>query len=105
MYQDFKTGFTISLSLNRVGDRIYVVGDVNNPTLYEKGRTVFDIQISKTMAKNKLELRLNAKDIFHQNLVFYYDEDLNGKFNSGKDLVVMNRNFGIEFSFSCAYKF
>jgi hypothetical protein len=105
MYQDFKTGFTISLSLNRVGDRIYVVGDIQNPTLYEKGRTVFDVQVSKTMVKNKLELRLNAKDIFYQNLIFYYDEDKNGRFNNGKDLIVMNRNFGIEFSFSAVYKF
>ncbi len=105
MYQDFKSGTTVSLSLNRVGDRIYIVGDINNPTLYEKGRTAFDIQISKNLYKNKLELRLNMKDIFHQNLIFYYDQDFDGKYSSNKDLVVMSRNFGTEFSVSGVYKF
>ena len=104
-YQDLKKGYALTLSANSIGDRISIVGNVNEPSLWEKGRTVVDFQVSKTFLKGKGEIRLNAKDIFVQELMFYNDLDNNQKYNSDKDLKIMSRNFGNEFSASFSYKF
>lgn len=104
-YQDIKKGYALTLSANSIGDRISIVGNVNEPSLWEKGRTVVDFQVSKTFFKGKGEIRLNAKDIFVQDLIFYNDMDNNQKYESGKDLKVISRNFGNEFSASFSYKF
>ena len=104
-YQNFEKEFSVSLNCNSVGDRISIVGNVNEPDLWEKGRTVFDLQLAKSFKKGKWEVRLNAKDILVQDLVFYNDLNKNKKFDQDADLIIFNRNFGREFSISAAYKF
>lgn len=104
-YQNSKKGYSMNLSCNSVGDRISIVGNINEPSLWEKGRTVIDFQVSKTFLKNKLEVRLNAKDIFVQDLVFYNDLNNNYQYDKDSDLKIISRNFGNEFSFSASYKF
>jgi hypothetical protein len=66
---------------------------------------VVDLQFSKTFLKNKLEVRLNAKDIFVQDLIFYNDLNNNYQYDKDSDLKIFSRNFGNEFSLSAAYKF
>jgi hypothetical protein len=105
-YVDIQKGYALTLSLNSVGDRISIVGNVNEPSLWEKGRTVVDLQISKNFLKVKVEIRLNAKDILVQDLLFYNDLDNNQNDKDSKDLKIISRNFGNEFSASfCSYKF
>lgn len=104
-YQNTKKGYSATLSCNSVGDRISIVGNINEPSLWEKGRTVVDFQVSKTFLKNKLEVRLNAKDIFVQDLIFYNDLNNNYQYDKDTDLKIISRNFGNEFSFSASYKF
>jgi hypothetical protein len=55
--------------------------------------------------KNKLEIRLNVKDVFAQKLVFYNDLDNNKRFNENPDLKIISRNYGQEVSFNISYKF
>jgi hypothetical protein len=95
----------LTLSANSIGDRISIVGNINEPSLWEKGRTVVDFQISKTFFKGKGEIRLNAKDIFVQDLIFYNDLNDNQQYDKDKDLKIISRNFGNEFSASFSYKF
>jgi hypothetical protein len=104
-YVNPKSGYSATISLNSVGDRISIVGNVNEPSLWEQGRTVIDLQLSKTFLKKKLEIRLNAKDILVQDLLFYNDLNNNGQYDKDSDLKIISRNFGNEFSFSAAYKF
>ncbi len=104
-YVDPKSGLGATLSINSVGDRISIVGNVNEPSLWEQGRTTVDLQLSKTFLNKKLEIRLNAKDILVQDLVFYNDLNNNSQFDSSSDFKIISRNFGNEFSFSAAYKF
>ena len=104
-YVNPKSGYSATVSLNSVGDRISIVGNVNEPSLWEQGRTVIDLQLSKTFLKKKLEIRLNAKDILVQDLLFYNDLNNNGQYDKDSDLKIISRNFGNEFSFSAAYKF
>lgn len=51
MYQNNDKGCTFSVSANRVGQRIYIVGNVNEPNLWENGRTVIDFQVGKSLLK------------------------------------------------------
>lgn len=104
-YQNYKNGLSATLSANRVGDRISIVGNVIEPDLWEKGRTVLDLQIGKIFLKNKLDIRLNIKDILVQDQIFYNDMDKNQKYNSDKDYIIISRNFGNEISINIGYKF
>jgi hypothetical protein len=78
-FNDDKFGFSTTISANRVGDRILVKGtlDPNGArsvfNLVEKGRTVIDFQVAKLFLKNKLELKLNVKDLLAQDFILYSD--------------------------------
>ena len=103
-YSDEKLGLSSTFTVNRVGDRLSVAGNYLVPELYEKARTVLDFQLVKTLMKNKLELKFNAKDILAQELQFYVDVDASRSFTE------TDQNFSTTimpkvFSFSATYKF
>jgi TonB-dependent receptor len=103
-FNDEKTGFSSTLSVNRVGDRLSIAGNYLVPELYEKARTVVDFQLAKYFLKNTLEIKFNARDILAQDLKFYNDLDISRSFTDG------DQNFSITrvpkiFSFNVTYKF
>ncbi len=124
-----ENGFTISLNINRVGNRIAVVGNTEaEPTLWEKSRTLLDGQISKTFFQKKLEIKFNAQNLLNQDLLFYQNKDgikadkisgFNGVVNSvftgdsqnknGYDSkiddVIWSTKFGQTFSLTMTYSF
>jgi outer membrane receptor protein involved in Fe transport len=131
MYVDPITDMTATVSLNRVGNRVFVVGNINEPDIWEKARTFFDIQLAKSFYNNKLEVKINAQNIFAQNQIFYQNDfnaekslneeqhkiksivngivvgdkqNLNG-FNPAIDNVIWQTNFGRVFSIAASYKF
>ncbi|MBL7935207.1 MAG: TonB-dependent receptor, partial [Bacteroidia bacterium] len=79
-YIDSDYDFGISLSYNYVGKRIVIVGDINEPNIWENPRHVLDLQLSKTI-KNKFEIKLNVRDALAQNIIYYQDINKNGKFD------------------------
>ncbi len=81
IYEDEKLGLSSALSLNSVGDRIFIVGTEVSPNIYEKARTVADLQIVKSLVHNKLELKFNVRDILGRPLYFYFDVDQDKKFS------------------------
>lgn len=87
-YWDEAKKFNVSLMANRVGQRISVVGSVNQfgnedePTLWENGRTVIDLSLTKSFLKEKLEVRLTGRDLLAQRQYFYWDLNGNGKLDS-----------------------
>lgn len=87
-YLDKKRGYSLSFFLNRVGQRIYMVGNILEPTIWENGRTVIDMQITKSLFKNKLELKFSVKDLLAQNQNFYMDKKENGRFDKNDDLLI-----------------
>ena len=80
-YEDEKLGLSSTVSLNRVGDRIFIVGTEVQPNIYEKSRTVVDLQIAKFFLQNKLEIKFNIRDLLGQPLYFYFDADQDKKFS------------------------
>ena len=130
-YQNEKHSFSVSLSANKVGERIYIVGYAIPEAgkyyynhIWENSRTFLDLQLTKKLLHKKLELKLNIQNILAQDQVFYQNgvtnqptgnetlnqiifgnkDNLDG-YNADKDRKVWSTNFGRIFSFSAAYNF
>jgi len=104
-FADDKTGFSATISVNRVGDRIYIAGIKGEAAdIYEKARTVVDFQVTKFLMKNKLELKLTAKNMLTQDINFYSDFDLSKSY-TGSDKFFSTFNAPKVISFSATYKF
>ncbi|MFN5877326.1 MAG: TonB-dependent receptor domain-containing protein, partial [Flavobacteriales bacterium] len=104
MYNSFKSDWSASISYNVVGQRIYIVGNIQEPSVWENGRHVIDIQISKII-KEKLEIKLNVKDILAQELTYFQDLNGNLKYDEGTDNNWQNITFGQTVSLSLKYNF
>ncbi len=127
-YMNADNGWIFSANMNRAGNRLYVVGQgVENPSLWEKGRTFLDMQIAKNLMDKKLELKLNIQNILAQDLIFYENtakvhDNRYGVFETFANTVFVgdfeNKNgyskydddrwitkFGRSFSFTLTYNF
>ncbi len=113
-YQNNDLGIGVSLSYNKIGRRIFLVGNTLEPNIYEQGRDLFDFQINKALFKNKMEIKLNIRDLLAQNLYFYQDEndnkklDINSKgelLGSRKDNIMFSNNNARTVSFALSFKF
>jgi outer membrane receptor protein involved in Fe transport len=103
-FNDDKTGISSTLSVNRVGDRIFIAGTFNTADLYEKARTVVDFQLTKSLLKNALEFKFTAKDILAQKINFYFDYDRSKSFTE-KDKYFSTTTAPQVYSFSATLKF
>jgi outer membrane receptor protein involved in Fe transport len=90
-FADSELGWSFAMNVNKVGDRIAVVGNTEvKPDLWEKTRTFLDSQLAKSFLNKKMEIKLNVQNILAQDLIFYENRDL-GKTNvSGFNGVVNN---------------
>ena len=96
--------FSFAASLNRVGRRIEIAGNVYERDVYENSRTALDFQITKIFFKH-LELKLNLRDALAQNIIFYQDVDKNKKYDYLHDNTLQKSNAPRIFSFALAYSF
>ncbi len=116
-YIDSKYDFGVSVSYNYVGKRIIIVGNIDEPNIWENPRHVLDLQLSKTI-KEKIEIKLNVRDALAQNLIFYQDINKNGKLDkssftdnkefehaSTSDNIMVNTKLAPTISLSISYKF
>jgi TonB-dependent receptor len=103
---------------NRIGERLYLVGQGGGSTgynlgnVYERPRNLLDCQVSYVLSK-KSEFRLSVKDILNAQYLFYYDQNGNKKFdnpvfskqiNSAEDYVLQKYRPGTTFQFTYTYK-
>ena len=123
-YANSKLDYSISLNLNKVGPRIFIVGNVNEPDIWENSRTFVDLQIAKTFLKKKLEVKFNAQNILAQRQIFYQnsangtttgnsfinsilygDKHYTNGYDSKADDTLWNTNFGRVFTGTITYRF
>jgi outer membrane receptor protein involved in Fe transport len=104
-YTEPKSNFTFSASYNVVGRRIYIVGNVQEPDVWENQRNVIDLQVSKSFLDKKLEVKLNVRDLLAQDLIFYQDINLNKKYDKDIDNRWQETTFGQTISLSLNYTF
>ena len=70
-YINKDNGWAISANINRVGNRILFASSEIKPAIWEKARTFLDMQIAKSLYKNKIEIKLNIQNVLAQDLIFY----------------------------------
>lgn len=125
-YDNLRNQWGVALNVNRVGQRISIVGNVNEPDLWEQARTFLDLQITKSFMKGRAQFKLNVQNILAQSQVFYQNSStarseskgMNGFFNTvfvgdknnqkgfDKDIdqQVWKTNFGRTFSASVSFR-
>jgi hypothetical protein len=125
-YDNARNQWGVSLNVNRVGQRIYIVGNVNEPDLWEQARTFLDLQITKGFWKGRAQFKLNIQNILAQDQVFYQnngterstakgangffntifvgDKNNNNGFDKKIDQQVWRTNFGRTFSASVSFR-
>lgn len=125
-YTNEKKNWGATLNLNKVGERIAIVGNVNEPDLIENSRTFLDLQLTKSFFEKRLDIKINVQNILAQDQVFYQnvvteergsgfsramgsiftgDKTNTFKFDATTDNQVWRTNFGRTISFAVSYKF
>lgn len=107
-YIDTKNNYSFSAMVNRVGQRIYIVGNRDFREIWEMPRTVVDLQVTKSFFKNKLDIRFNIKDLLANNQPLRYKQNFDDKRmtnTSDNSAAYWEQRFGITFSFQVLYKF
>ena len=107
LYDIVDKGFNATLLFNQIGERIYLVGDMQagsaSPNIYEAPRALVDFQMSKKIMNNKAEIKLTASDILNQQQTFYQNISSNLKYEKGIDAVRFSRKFGSTYGISFNY--
>jgi TonB-dependent receptor len=121
LYNDSKRGWSFSIAANRIGQRIAIVGNVNEPDIWENGRTVLDLQAGKTFKfysfvknsmnetekklKGKLEMKLSLRDGLAQKQYFFQDRNGNKKIDLKSDDIIWTTSYGRIGGISVSYTF
>jgi outer membrane receptor protein involved in Fe transport len=105
LYDLEKAGFNATLLFNQIGERIYLVGDIQSgaPDIYEAPRPVLDLQLAKKIIKSKGEVRVNIADIINQTQYFYQNAGGKTSFQKDKDAYRFTRKNGTTFSITFNY--
>jgi len=85
-YLNKDNGWSGALNVNRVGSRIAFASSELKPAIWENPRTLLDLQVAKSLYKNKIELKLNIQNILAQDQIFYQ--------NNNKENVSQTSSFG-----------
>ena len=96
--------FSVNISYNVVGRRIFIVGNVQEPDVWENHRHVIDIQITKKFFDQKMEIKLNIRDLLAQDLILYQDLNQNKRYDIKTDNRWQETSFGQTISLSLSYK-
>lgn len=104
-YENLKLKLNTSFNFNRFGDRLAFDGQNYESLVFEKGRSVFDFQVSKQFLTDRLTVRLIAADLIANPLILYQDINSNKKFDKEKDIEFSHTIMPKSYSFSVNYKF
>lgn len=103
-YDDLPRGLNASATYNIIGTRIYSVGDVLFPTIYELPRHSLDITVSKTIG-SRATLKFGIQDVLDSSYRFYQDSDRNEKIDVNRDHPIFVHKKGRHMNLSLSYDF
>jgi hypothetical protein len=69
---------------NKIGPRLYLVGDPNGTgfyDIYEKSRNLVDLQVSRKLFNGKGELKMTVSDLLNNRFAFYDNPSKNASYN------------------------
>jgi hypothetical protein len=83
-FQYSSSQWNASLLYNRVGPRLYLVGDPNGAgffDIYEKPRNLLDLQAARKVLAGKGELKLTVSDLLNNQFAFYDNPSQKAAYN------------------------
>jgi outer membrane receptor protein involved in Fe transport len=89
-YDDLKRGLSGSLVYNIIGPRIFSVGDVLFPTIYEMPRHSLDLTATMRVRSN-VTIKAGIKDLLNAPFEFVQDSNRNDKADSQDDIIFSYR--------------
>lgn len=101
-YHDERNGFQVSGAYNVLGARIFAIGNLQFPAIYEMPRNAVDLTVTKNFGKG-ISLKLGVQDLLNAPYRFYQDTDRNEKIDTGLDDVVFYYKRGSLFTTSLTY--
>jgi TonB-dependent receptor len=105
-YESEQTGTSITGLFNIIGRRIFLVGNDQNPNIWEAPRPLLDFQITQKVLNKKADIKLSVSDILNKQANFYQDKNANGKYDeAGGDFLRISRKTGTNISLSFLYNF
>jgi TonB-dependent receptor len=104
VYYDHPANLSGSLVYNVIGPRIFSVGDVLFPTIYEMPRQSLDLTMTKTVT-NAISLQAGVQNLLNSGYRFYQDSDRSGGIDLGTDHPIISYKSGRMFNVTFSYKF
>jgi ATP-dependent phosphoenolpyruvate carboxykinase len=101
-YADEKE-FGVNLIYNSFGNRIFSVGDIVFPTIYELSRNSIDFTISKKIKNTKY--KLGVQDLLNAAFRFYEDTNRDEKINLNQDFATSVFQRGSLISLNISHNF
>jgi outer membrane receptor for ferrienterochelin and colicin len=95
-YNDLQRKLLLAASYNIFGTRLYAVGDLNTPDIYEMPRHSLDFTLTKTF--NAFAFKAGVQDILNYTFRFYQDTDRNGKVSDSIDKPIFTFRRGTLFN-------
>ncbi|MBD0258858.1 MAG: carboxypeptidase-like regulatory domain-containing protein, partial [Cytophagales bacterium] len=79
-YNDAELGLQVNVLYNVFGKRVFAVGSLENPTIYEMPRNVLDFNVTKSVGQ-KLDIRFSAQDVLNNPVRLEQDFNRDGNIN------------------------
>ena len=97
-YLSADEGFSVNILYNKIGPRLrFRAKNGAALNIFEKPRDVLDLQVSKKVLKNRLEIKLTLSDLFAQAYQWYYKYDptsSNTNYKAAEDKIITAFKFG-----------
>lgn len=100
-----QTGTNATILFNQIGRRIFLVGNEQNPHIWEAPRPVFDFQVSQKFLRSKGEVKFTIADLLNKMARFYQDRNDNDKYDEDGDFLRISRKTGTTLGLSVSYAF
>lgn len=84
-YNNVKGDLSVTLLYNIYGRRIFMIGNIDNPTIYEMPRNALDLTLTKDIGE-RLRASFGIQDIFNAPFRFIQDSDRNEKIGDVDEL-------------------
>lgn len=101
-YDNQEIGLLGSIVYNIFGDRIYSVGDVLYPTIYERSRNSLDVTVTKRIGE-RIAYKLGIQNVLDAPFRFFQDSDRDEKITDGFDDPIFTLRRGQLISLSLTY--
>jgi hypothetical protein len=78
-YSALEGKLNFNVLYNRIGQRIFLIGQGRFGNVYESARNLFDFQANYCITKNS-EIKFTIKDLFNNPIRLYFDQNNSGRF-------------------------